>query len=97
MTAETGAMWSAGSTALPRPLIFPIGHQIGPRYTPGGTEIAMRVRRGVSFHELTDRQAAVWRLAHGVAEAINDECRGNGARLRNASRVPQRPSTSCWR
>lgn len=66
-------MWSAGSTALPRPLIFPIGHQIGPRYRPGGTEIAMRVRRGASFHELTDRQAAVWRLAHGVAETINDE------------------------
>ena len=45
------------------PLIFPIGHGVGAR----------RVRRGVSFHDLSDAEFVVWTVAHGNPEALRDE------------------------
>ena len=45
------------------PLIFPIGHGVGAR----------RVRRGVSFHDLSDAEFVVWTAAHGTPEALRDE------------------------
>jgi hypothetical protein len=45
------------------PLIFPIGHGVGAR----------RVRRGVSFHDLSDAEFVVWTVAHGRPEALPDE------------------------
>jgi hypothetical protein len=53
------------------PLIFPIGHQIGARFQAGQIVAAQQVRRGGKFHDLTERQAEVWRLAHGVPEEID--------------------------
>lgn len=53
------------------PLLFPIGHQLGPSHRAGRTVAAQQVRRGAVFHDLTGHQAEVWRLAHGVPEEID--------------------------
>lgn len=53
------------------PLIFPIGHQVGARYQAGQLVAAQQVRCGGRFHDLTEQQAEVWRLAHGVPEEID--------------------------
>lgn len=55
------------------PLIFPIGQQVGSRYQAGQLVAAQQVRCGGRFHDLTERQAEVWRLAHGVPEEIDQE------------------------
>lgn len=71
MTTETTAAPTGDGTASAAArLIFPIGHQIGPLYRAGEVVAAMQVRRGATFHDLTERQAAVWRLAHGVPDAV---------------------------
>jgi hypothetical protein len=60
-------------TALPAavPLIFPIGHPVGARYQSGQLVAAQQVRLGGKFHDLTDQQAEVWQLAHGVPAEID--------------------------
>lgn len=55
------------------PLIFPIGHQVGARVQAGQIVAAQQVRCGGKFHDLTEQQAEVWRLAHGVPEAIDQQ------------------------
>lgn len=55
------------------PLIFPIGQQVGARYQIGQLVAAQQVRCGGRFHDLTEQQAEVWRLAHGVPEEIDRE------------------------
>jgi hypothetical protein len=55
------------------PLLFPIGHQVGPHHRPAEFVAAQQVRRGGRFHDLTDRQAAVWQLAHGELESIDEQ------------------------
>lgn len=54
------------------PLILPIGQQVGAQYR-AGRAVVQQVRRGGTFHDLTERQAAVWQLAHGVPEAIGEQ------------------------
>lgn len=52
-------------------MLFPVGHRIGPQHRPAETdEPAEQVRRGATFHPLTDQQFAVWALAHGSPDAI---------------------------
>jgi hypothetical protein len=53
------------------PLLFPIGHQVGPRYQASQMIAAQQVRRGAEFHDLTEQQAQVWLLARGVPEEID--------------------------
>lgn len=56
------------------PLLFPIGHDIGPHYQAGrSVEPARRVRLGPRYHELTRRKFVVWKLAHGSQEAVESE------------------------
>ena len=44
------------------PPIFPVGHCVGAR----------RVRRGVSFHDLSDAEFLVWTAAHGSPVALGN-------------------------
>jgi hypothetical protein len=55
------------------PLIFPIGHQVGARFQSGQVIAAQQVRCGGRFHDLTEQQAEVWQLAHGVPEVIDQQ------------------------
>src|SRR5579875_3116624 len=53
------------------PLLFPIGQQVGARYQAGQLVAAQQVRCGGKFHDLTEQQAEVWQLAHGVPAEID--------------------------
>ncbi len=61
-----------GPTAT-EPLLLPIGHYVGALHRDGQPGARPQVRRGASFHELSDDQFAVWSAAHGAPEAIEDE------------------------
>jgi hypothetical protein len=60
-----------GTNTATVPLIFPIGQQVGARYQADQILAAQQVRCGGRFHDLTEQQAEVWRLAHGVPEEID--------------------------
>ena len=54
-------------------LLLPIGHYVGIQHrgdTPA--QATRQVRRGGTFHDLTDDQYALWALAHGTPDAIQD-------------------------
>lgn len=55
------------------PLIFPIGQQVGARYQAGQLLATQQVRCGGTFHDLTEQQAEVWQLAHGVPAEIDQQ------------------------
>jgi hypothetical protein len=55
------------------PLLLPIGHYVGAIYRDGQPSARRQVRRGVTFHDLTDDQFAVWSAARGTPEAIENE------------------------
>lgn len=52
------------------PLLVPIGHYVGALYQDGERGVRRQVRRGATFHDLTDDQFAVWSAAHGTQEAV---------------------------
>lgn len=51
-------------------LLVPIGHYVGAFYQDGERGLRRQVRRGATFHELTDDQFAIWSAAHGTQEAV---------------------------
>ncbi|HEX3816499.1 MAG TPA: hypothetical protein VHX59_26960 [Mycobacteriales bacterium] len=71
MSTETMPDISAVPAAVP--LILPIGQQVGARFQTGQLVVAQQVRCGGKFHDLTERQAEVWQLAHGVPEEIDGQ------------------------
>jgi hypothetical protein len=54
-------------------LILPIGHYVGASHRLGEAGVAHQVRRGATFHDLTDEQFAVWAAAHGTPDAVRDD------------------------
>jgi hypothetical protein len=52
------------------PLLLPIGHYVGAVYQDGQRGVRRQVRRGTTFHDLTDDQFAIWSAAHGTQEAV---------------------------
>jgi hypothetical protein len=52
------------------PLLVPIGHYVGAVYHDGARGVRRQVRRGATFHDLTDDQFAIWSAAHGTQEAV---------------------------
>jgi hypothetical protein len=55
-------------------LLLPVGHYVGVQYRGiAGDPGRRQVRRGGTFHDLTEDQYALWALAHGTPEAIQDE------------------------
>ncbi len=55
-------------------LLFPVGHYLGAHYDDlESDEVPQQVRRGATFHDLTRQQFAVWTLAHGSPDAVNNE------------------------
>jgi hypothetical protein len=52
------------------PLLVPIGHYVGAVYRDGERGVRRQVRRGATFHDLTDDQFAIWSAAHGTQEAV---------------------------
>jgi hypothetical protein len=54
-------------------LLLPIGHYVGRQHGGGHTQAERQVRRGATFHDLSDDQYAVWALAHGTPQAIQNE------------------------
>jgi len=56
------------------PLLFPVGHYLGARHrVQEPTNVAQQVRRGATFHDLTNQQLTIWTLAHGSPEAVHNE------------------------
>jgi hypothetical protein len=53
-----------------QPLLVPIGHYVGAVYQDDARGVRRQVRRGATFHDLTDDQFAVWSAAHGTQEAV---------------------------
>lgn len=54
-------------------LLFPVGHHVGARHRVESDEVLEQVRRGATFHDLTSQEYAVWTLAHGSPEAVQNE------------------------
>ena len=52
------------------PLLVPIGHYVGAVYQDGARGVRRQVRRGATFHDLTDDQFAIWSAAHGTQAAV---------------------------
>jgi hypothetical protein len=52
------------------PLLVPIGHYVGAVYQDGARGVGRHVRRGATFHDLTDDQFAIWSAAHGTQQAV---------------------------
>jgi hypothetical protein len=52
------------------PLLVPIGHYVGAVYQDGERGVRRQVRRGATFHDLTDDQFAIWSAAHGTQQAV---------------------------
>jgi hypothetical protein len=52
------------------PLLLPIGHYVGAIYQDGARGLRRQVRRGATFHDLTDDQFAIWSAAHGTQETV---------------------------
>lgn len=64
---------SAGQRDGGERLLFPVGHHVGAQHRVESNEIVEQVRRGATFHDLTSSQHAVWTLAHGSPEAIQND------------------------
>jgi len=54
-------------------LLLPVGHYVGIQYRIGAAGAPRQVRRGATFHDLTEEQFAVWAAAHGSADAIEND------------------------
>lgn len=54
-------------------LLFPIGHYVGIQHRVGAASAPRQVRRGATFHDLSEEQFAVWAAAHSTEEAIKNE------------------------
>jgi hypothetical protein len=54
-------------------LLFPIGHYVGVQHRIGAARAVRQVRRGATFHDLSEEQFAVWAAAHGSEEAIGND------------------------
>jgi hypothetical protein len=54
-------------------LLFPIGHYVGIQHRIGAASAPRQVRRGATFHDLSEEQFAVWAAAHGSEEAIEND------------------------
>jgi hypothetical protein len=51
-------------------LLFPIGHYVGIQHRIGAVSAPRQVRRGATFHDLSEEQFAVWAAAHGSEQAV---------------------------
>ncbi len=54
-------------------LLFPIGHYVGVQHRIGEAPGLRQVRRGATFHDLSEEQFAVWAAAHGSEDAIEND------------------------
>lgn len=54
-------------------MLFPIGHYVGIQHRIGAASAPRQVRRGATFHDLSEEQFAVWAAAHGSEEAIDND------------------------
>jgi hypothetical protein len=54
-------------------LLFPVGHYVGVQHRMGAAGAPRQVRRGATFHDLSEEQFAVWAAAHGSEEAIEND------------------------
>jgi hypothetical protein len=61
------------SGATPGALLFPVGHYLGVNNRLDATAPQQQVRRGATFHGLTEEHYAIWAAAHGTAEAIEND------------------------
>jgi hypothetical protein len=55
------------------PLLFPVGHYVGIQHRIDAASAPRQVRRGATFHDLTEEQFAVWAAAHGSEAAIEND------------------------
>lgn len=70
--ASADMVEGAGQPEQGERLLLPIGHYVGGHYQDGKPNIPRQVRRGATFHELTDEQFAVWTGAHGTPDAVEN-------------------------
>ncbi len=87
MPTETIPTASAVNAETSATLLLPVGHSVGALYRISGPSAPHQVRRGATFHELSDDQFAVWSAAHGTPDTIEDGRAWNRRAVETDARV----------